>query len=274
MIFNQPMKLFSALVIAFMLSGCFIFGDPVEFDETTGQTPQWILTRGEAYASNSDWPAAIKVLEKGEQRYPNSQLAPQFKLDLAYCYYKFSQDAEAIAMLDKFIRLYPNHPTVDYAYYLKGVVLFQDRGLFDKFTLQDISDRDVAPLKDSFIAFKALIERYPDSKYYDDAIIRMTYLMNKMAEHEIHVARYYMIRKAYVAALNRAQYVLQEFPQTIHQEEALIIMISAYEFLGIKDLQADTEKILKLNYPESKFHTKDLQAQKKKWWHIWDSLYD
>ena len=88
MIFNQPMKLFSALVIAFMLSGCFIFGDPVEFDETTGQTPQWILTRGEAYASNSDWPAAIKVLEKGEQRYPNSKLAPQFKLDLAYAYYR------------------------------------------------------------------------------------------------------------------------------------------------------------------------------------------
>ena len=268
------MKLLSAFLISIFLSGCFIFGDPVEFDETTGQTPQWILTRGEMYASNSDWPQAIKVLEKGEQRYPNSKLAPQFKLDLAFAYYKFSQDAESIAMLDKFIRLYPNHPTVDYAYYLKGVVLFMDRGLFDKFTLQDISDRDVAPLKDSFNAFKALIERFPDSKYYEDATMRMTYLMNKMAEHEIHVARYYMKRKAYVAALNRSQYVLEEFPQTVHQEEALIIMISAYEFLGIKDLQKDTEKILKLNYPESEYHSKDLQAQKKKWWHMWESLYN
>ena len=121
---------------------------------------------------------------------------------------------------------------------------------------------------------KFLLNKFPNSKYSQDSTDRMTYLMNKIAEYDLHVARYYMIRKAYVAALNRAQYVLQEFPQTIHQEEALIIMISAYEFLGIKDLQADTEKILKLNYPESKFHTKDLQAQKKKWWHIWDSLYD
>ena len=102
----------------------------------------------------------------------------------------------------------------------------------------------------------------------------MTYLMNKMAENEIHVARYYMKRKAYIAALNRAQFALKEYPQTIHQEEALIIMISAYEFLGIQDLQKDTEKILKLNYPNSEFHTKDLQAQKKDWWNIWDSLYD
>jgi outer membrane protein assembly factor BamD len=98
--------------------------------------------------------------------------------------------------------------------------------------------------------------------------------MNKMAENEIHVARYYMIRKAYIAGLNRAQFVLKEYPQTIHQEEALIIMISAYEFLGIQDLQKDTEKILKFNYPDSEFHTKNLQAQKKDWWNIWDSLYN
>ena len=267
------MKLFSTLILTLLLSGCFIFGDPVEFDETTGQTPQWILSKGEAYSSNNDWPSAIRVLEKGEQRYPNSKLAPQFKLDLAYAYYKFSEDAEAIAMLDKFIRLYPNHPTVDYAFYLKGVVLFIDRNLLDKFTLQDISDRDVAPLKESFQAFAILVSRYPDSKYYDDSLIRMTYLMNKMAENEIHVARYYMKRKAYIAALNRAQFVLEEYPQTIHLEEALIIMISTYEFLRIKDLQKDTEKILKLNFPNSQFHTKDLQAQKKDWWNIWDSLY-
>ena len=266
------MKLISTLILTFFLSGCFFFGDPVEFDETTGQTPEWILGRGEAYASTADWPSAIRILEKGEQRYPNSKLAPQFKLDLAYSYYKYSQDAEAIAMLNKFIRLYPNHPTVDYAFYLKGVVLFVDRGLMDKFTLQDISDRDVAPLRESFQAFDIVVERYPDSKYYEDSLIRMTYLMNKMAENEIHVARYYMKRKAYIAALNRGQYILQEYPQTVHQEEALIIMISAYEFLGIQDLQRDTEKILKLNYPNSKFHTKDLQAHKKNWWNIFDSL--
>ena len=268
------MKLISTLILTFFLSGCFFFGEPVEFDETTGQTPEWILGRGEAYASTADWPSAIRILEKGEQRYPNSKLAPQFKLDLAYSYYKYSQDAEAIAMLNKFIRLYPNHPTVDYAFYLKGVVLFVDRGLLDKFTLQDISDRDVAPLKDSFQAFDIVVERYPDSKYYEDSLIRMTYLMNKMAENEIHVARYYMKRKAYIAALNRGQFVLQEYPQTIHQEEALVISVSAYEHLGIKDLKEDTERILEKNFPGSKFEKQKSMVTKKDWWRFWESIYN
>ena len=144
------------------------------------------------YAESNDWQKAIQVLEKGEQRFPNSPLSPQFKLNLAYAYYKFSQIAPAIAMLNKYIRLYPNHPTIDYAFYLKGVVTFQDRGILDKVSMQDISDRDVQQLKISFNALKELTTIYPDSKYYDDGVNRMTYLMNKLAEHEIHVARYYI----------------------------------------------------------------------------------
>ena len=268
------MKLISTLILTFFLSGCFFFGDPVEFDETTGQTPEWILGRGEAYASTADWPSAIRILEKGEQRYPNSKLAPQFKLDLAYSYYKYSQDAEAIAMLNKFIRLYPNHPTVDYAFYLKGVVLFVDRGLMDKFTLQDISDRDVAPLRESFQAFDIVVERYPDSKYYEDSLIRMTYLMNKISEYELHVARFYMRRTAYVAALNRAKFVIENYNQSIHQEEALVLMVSCYEHLGIEDLRRDTERVLEQNYPNTKFNTEKIIYKKSEWWRFWDSLFN
>jgi outer membrane protein assembly factor BamD len=177
-------------------------------------------------------------------------------------------------MLNKFIRVHPNHPTIDYAYYLKGIVTFADRGIFNKLTKQDISDRDVNQLKVSFDALKELITLYPNSKYYDDAVNRMTYLMNKIAEHELFVARYYMKINAYVAAINRSQYVLDNYPQTAHQEEALVILISGYENMGITDLQNDAERILALNFPNSDFDQQKIKQNKREWWKFWDSLYD
>ena len=268
------MKYLLSIILSALLSGCFIFGEPTEFDETTGQTPGWVLLKATTYSDNKDWRKAISVLEKGEQRFPNSPLAPQFKLNLAFAYYKFDKIIEATAMLNKFIRVHPNHPTIDYAYYLKGVVTFTDRGIFNKLTKQDISDRDVNKLKVSFDALKELITLYPNSKYYDDAVNRMTYLMNKIAEHELFVARYYMKRKAYIAAINRSQYVLDNYPQTVHQEEALVILISGYENMGITDLQKDAERILALNFPNSDFDQQKLKQNKREWWKFWDSIYD
>ena len=110
-----------------MLSGCFIFGDPTELDETEGRSEQWIINEADFYASSKDWPKAISFLEKGEQRFPNSKLAPQFKLNLAYAYKEFYKTAEATAMINKFIRAHPNHPTMDYAYYFRGIILFKDK---------------------------------------------------------------------------------------------------------------------------------------------------
>jgi len=268
------MKYLISIIFSVLLSGCFIFGEPTEFDETTGQTPGWVLKKATQYSDNKDWPKTISVLEKGEQRFPNSPLAPQFKLNLAFAYYKFSREEEAIAMLNKFIRVHSNHPTIDYAYYFKGVVTFTDRGILDKMTKQDISDRDVNKLKVSFGAFRELITLYPNSKYFDDSVNRMTYLMNKIAEHELFVARFYMKRKAYIAALNRAQYVLDNYPQTVHQEEALVVLISGYENMGITDLQKDAERILALNFPNSTFDRQKLRHNKREWWKFWDSLYD
>jgi len=265
-------KLILSLILSALLSGCFIFGEPTEYDETVGRNEIWILQQSENFAANRNWVKVIDYLERAEKRFPNSKLAPQIKLNLAYAYKKFYRHEDALIMIDKFIRSYPNHPTMDYAYYLKGVVMFKDRGLWNKLTMQDISDRDVNELEKSFQALKELTLVFPESEYYDDAITRMSYLMNKIAERELHVARYYMKRKAYVAGLNRSKYVLENYRQSIHQEEALVISISAYEHLGIEDLKKDTERILEKNYPDSDFGKQKSMNSRKDWWRFWDGL--
>jgi outer membrane protein assembly factor BamD len=138
--------------------------------------------------------------------------------------------------------------------------------------MQDISDRDISQLTKSFNAFKELTIKFSESKYYDDSVDRMTYLMNKISEYELHVARFYLRRMAYVAALNRAKFVIENYNQSIHQEEALVLMVSCYEHLGIEDLRKDTERVLKANYPNTKFDAQKIISKKKEWWRFWDSL--
>ena len=266
------LSIFLSLILSALLSGCFIFGDPTEIDETRGKSEEWIVQQAESYSANKDWTKTIDYLEKAEKRFPNSKLAPQTKLNLAYAYKNFYREPEAIAMLNKFIRSYPNHPAMDYAYYLRGVITFKERGIVDKLTIQDISDRDLSQLEDSFRSLKEMTQLFPKSKYFEDAKVRMTYLMNKIAERELYVARFYMKRKAYVAALNRSKYVLENYDQSIHQEEALVISISAYEHLDINDLRDDTLRVLEINYPNSKFYKQRNQTDKKEWWKFWESF--
>jgi outer membrane protein assembly factor BamD len=264
----------SALITSFLLSilasSCFIFGEPTDIDETLGRTDRQIVMDAEVFAANKDWQKTIDFLEKAEKRFPNSRLAPQIKLNLAYAYKNFYRDEEAITMLNKFILSYPNHPAQDYAYYLKGVVLFKDKGIIKELTMQDISDRDVSQLERSFQALKQMIKLFPDSEYAEDAANRMTYLMNKICERELHVARYYMSRDVYVAALNRAKYVLENYPQSVHQEEALVISVSAYNKLGIYDLENDAKRVLDLNFPESSFSKQKKNKKSDNWWKFWD----
>jgi outer membrane protein assembly factor BamD len=259
-------------IVSILLSSCAIFGDPTDFDETTGLTDYEVLQKAENYSANKDWQKSIEIYEIAEKRFPNSKYAPQFKLNLAYAYKQFYRETEAIDMLDKFIRFYPNHPALDYAYYLKGVVLFKDRGIFQELTLQDISDRDISQLEASFKALKIMTELFPKSEYFEDATNRMIYLMNKISERELYVARYYISKKAFIASLNRAKYVLENYPESIHQEEALAISISAYKNLGMDDLANDTKRILELNFPESEFlRNKTIKKENEgKWWEFWD----
>ena len=266
------MKLLFSLILSVIVSGCFIFGDPTELDLTEGRSEQWIINEAEFFASSKDWTKAIDFLERGEKRFPNSKLAPQFKLNLAYAYKEFYRTAEAIAMINKFIRAHPNHPSMDYAFYFRGIILFKDKGFFKKIVMQDISDRDIAELTQSFNAFKELTVIFPKSKYYEDSVNRMTYLMNKISEYELHVARFYMRRAAYVAALNRAKFVIENYSQSVHQEEALVLMVSCYEHLGIEDLRKDTERVLEKNYPNTKFNAQKIIENKARWWEFWDSM--
>lgn len=246
-------------------------GEPTEFDDTTGQSPEWILEKGEDFMDQRDYRKAASYLEKLIQRYPENKNTPQARLDLAYVYYKFGQKEMGINTINQFITLYPSHPAMDYAYYLNGILLYEERGIINKLTMQDISDRDIASLKKAFNAFNELIKRYPNSKYYQDSVDRMTYLMNKTAEYDLHVARYYMKRKAYVAALNRSKNIYTNYPESIHVEEALTIQYIAYKELGMKELEISTKKVLDLNYPESKI-TKDFLKSKSEWWKFWEGL--
>jgi outer membrane protein assembly factor BamD len=260
-------------VSSIFLAGCFIFGEPTEFDETTGQSPEWIYDRAEVLKDQRDFRKSINFLEKLIKRYPDNKLIPSARLNLAYAYYKFGQKELSTSTVNQFITLYPSHPSMDYAYYLKGLNLYQERGIINKLTMQDISDRDVNNLKQAFDAFSELVKKFPDSKYSQDSTDRMTYLMNKIAEYDLHVARYYMKRKAYVAALNRAKNLYTSYPESIHVEESLVIQYIAYKELKLTDLEVATKKVIDHNYPNNKLAL-DINEGTKTWWKFWESLTD
>jgi outer membrane protein assembly factor BamD len=255
------------------LSACSIFGSPTEVDETKGWSAQRIYAEAEEKMRTRDYEKAIKYFQTLESRYPHGNYAAQAELEIAYAYFKRNDAASSIAAADRFIKLHPNHPNVDYAYYLKGLARFTERGIIEKITHQGIDDRDPESIRESFLALKELTSRFPNSRYINDAALRMTYLANALAEHELHVARYYMKRKAYVAAVNRCKYVLENYPETPSTEEALVITISAYDLLGFDDLKQDSMRVLKANFPDSKLLGTAVPSEQRDWWKFWESLY-
>jgi outer membrane protein assembly factor BamD len=204
---------------------------------------------------------AIKRYEALEARFPYGRYSQQGQLEIAYAYYKQNEQASAVAAAERFMKLHPNHPNVDYAYYLKGLAYFnEDSGILGAISRQDRTERDPKSARESFDAFKDLAQRFPDSKYTPDALARMKYLVNALAAHEIHVARWYIRRGAFVAAANRAQYALKNYPEAPAQEEALLIMVQAYNSLGMAELRDDTERIVRKNFPNSE-HAKTTLTQ-------------
>jgi outer membrane protein assembly factor BamD len=259
----------AVLLCAAMLAGCGIlkFG---EEDETAGWTAQRLYEEAKSEMGNGSYDRAITYFEKLESRYPYGRYAQQSQLEIAYAYYRNNDPAQAIAACDRFIKLHPNHPTVDYAYYLKGVINFyEDQSALAQWSGQDPTERDPRSARDSFAAFKELVARFPKSKYVADATARMSYLVNGLASHEVHVARYYYERGAYVAAANRAQYAVKTYPETPAVEEALYISMRAYEKLGMKELQADAERVLRTNFPNSRALEGKPINPSPPWWKIW-----
>jgi outer membrane protein assembly factor BamD len=239
----------SVALFALLLAAC-SFAD--KHDPKTGWTAEKLYSEAKDALDGGQYDLAIKRYEILEARFPYGRYSQQGQLEIAYAYYKQNEQASAVAAAERFVKLHPNSPNVDYAHYLKGLATFnEDLGMFGRIARQDRTERDPKSARESFDAFKELVQRYPDSRYAPDALARMKYLVNALASHEVHVARYYLKRGAYVAAANRAQYALKNYPQAPAQEEALLIMIQAYDVLGMPELRDDAERILRKNFPDS-----------------------
>ena len=257
------------LVAIFCLAGC---AGSTE-DDTIGWSAQRLYGEAKDAMASKDWPRAVKYLEKLEARYPYGRFAQQAQLEIAYCHYKDGERASGIAAIDRFIKMYPNHPYADYAWYLKGLINFNDNyGVLSNITTPDMSDRDPKSTRESFAAFKEVITRFPDSKYAPDAMLRMRYLVNALASHEVHVARYYMKRGAYLAAANRAQYAIRNYAQAPATEEAVFVLVLAYDRLGMNDLRDAADRVMRTNFPDSRYLKPggERLAKDVPWWRLWD----
>jgi outer membrane protein assembly factor BamD len=210
---------------------------------------------------------AVKLYETLESRFPYGRYAQQAILESAYANYRAGETAAAVGACDRFIRTYPNHPNVDYAYYLKGLVYFrEDQGLLGYVYELDLSEREPKAMRDSFAAFKELVAKFPDSRYAEDARDRMKYLTNALALYEVKVARYYYNRGAYIAAVNRAQGAIVNYPRTPASEDALGIMAASYEKLGLPQLANDATRVLNQTFPKNE-EMKEFAT--KPWWKFW-----
>ena len=265
--FPALMRIVLAAFVAVFITGCGLL--PAETDQTTGWSAAKLYSEAKDAMADGTWDKAAKYLEKLEARYPYGRYAQQAQLELGYVYWKANEPGSAIAACDRFIKLHPNHPAVDYAYYLKGLINFnEDLGLVAYISSQDPTERDPKAARAAFDAFRELVTRYPNSKYTPDAHKRLNYLVNAMASLEVHVARYYMRRGAYVAAANRAQYALQTYPQAPSIEEALMILVHAYDKMGMNDLRDDADRVMRKNFPSSRLY-KDGWDRKTAWWKLW-----
>lgn len=247
------------LVIACGVAGCGAVLDP-----TRDWGPERYYQEARQNMTNGAWADAIALFEQLEARYPYGRHTEQAQIEVAYAYYKDEEPALALAAADRFIRLHPTHPHVDYAYYLKGVINFQGEksllhGLFG--LDEEMWDRDPKSSRESYNAFRELTERFPNSRYAKDARDRMRYLVDAQARYEVGVAKFYLERGAYVAAANRCKYALENYPHTPAAEDALGIQAKAYKLLGLTKLADDTVRVLRLNFPDSRY-LKEIDALK------------
>jgi outer membrane protein assembly factor BamD len=258
-----------ALLLGALVAACGLLPDAA--DETKGWSAEKLYAEAKDNLNNRNYEQAIKYYEKLEARFPYGRYAQQAQLEIAYSYYKDNEPAQAVTAAERFIKLHPNHPSVDYAYYLKGLANFnEDLGWAGYVGGQDLTERDPKAAREAFNAFKDLVTRFPESRYAPDAVARMNYLVNALAANEIHVARYYMKRGAYVAAANRVQFTLKAYPRAPANEEGLVIMVAAYDALGLKDLRDDAERVMKQNFPDSKYLKGDPASSGASWWQIWN----
>ena len=256
-----------AVIVALFLAGCGLLPDVQ--DETLGWSANRLYAAAKEAMGDGSYDKAVKYFETLEARYPYGRYAQQAQIEIAYAYFKANEPVSAIAACDRFIKLHPNHPNVDYVYYLKGLVNFnEDLGLMGYIAMQDLSERDPKAAREAFDAFRELVAKFPDSKYAADGTARMKYLVNALASNEVHVARYYVRRGAYVAAANRAQFAIKTYPDAPANEEALFLLVKSYDALGLNDLRDDAERVMRRNFPNSDYYKRGLD-RKEPWWKLW-----
>jgi outer membrane protein assembly factor BamD len=254
--------------LAFLLSACSLI--PEKIDETKNWSASRLYSEAREEMSAGGYTKAIEYFEKLESRYPFGTYAQQAQMEIAYAHYRQGDQALALAAVERFIKLHPDHPNVDYMYYLRGLINFNDRiSIFDFISKQDPTERDPKAAREAFDSFKLLVERFPNSKYAGDSAARLTYLVNTMAQYEVHVADYYYRRGAYLAAANRAQAAIKQYRQAPAIEEALYIMIRSYDALNLPELRNDAERVMKANFPNSVFFTGGRPKTADAWWKFW-----
>ena len=245
------MRLPSIFLFALLLlqAGCSLL--PEQVDNTKSWSANKLYSEAKTSLQGKNYEQAIKYFELLEARFPFGRYAQQAQLEIAYAYYKFDEPDLAIANADRFIKIYPRHTNVDYAWYIKGLTnYYRGSGIVERYLPQNPAERDNFNMQAAYDDFEQLVQRYPASIYAEDSAQRMIHLRNNIAEHEIHVADYYMRRQAYVAAANRGKYVVENLQRTPSVPAALAIMVEAYRALGANDLADDALRVLSLNYPD------------------------
>jgi len=223
-------------------------------DPTSKLSAEQLYADAKSELAAGNWARARELFGKLEARYPFGRYAQQAQIEVAYAFYKEGDSAQAIAACDRFLKLNPNHPFADYVLYLKGLATFTDElGLLGKTLGMDPTTRDPKAMRDAFEVFRELVSRYPDSVYAADATARMNYLVTAMAQSEVNIARFYLDRGAYVAAVQRAQGAVRDYSGTPAAEEALWIMMRSYDDLGMPQLRDDTRRVLEANFPGSRY---------------------
>ena len=236
--------------LSLLLTGCGLLPDKKgdELPENWPEEKLYFAAKDRLDAGSCN--GAIDYYEKLQGRYPFGAYAAQAQLELAYCYYKSEEGPKSLAAVDRFMKLNPTHPNMDYAFYLRGLINFNTgKGVIERRLVRDQSQRDPGASLQAFNDFSELIKRFPDSRYVADSQLRMRYLRNILAQHEVNVANWYMRRGAFIAAANRARYVVENYQQTPAMPEALLIMGKAYKVLQLDDLASDALRVLELNYP-------------------------
>lgn len=255
------------LLVAALVGAC---ASTAEKDVTVGWSAAKLYSEAKDEMSSGAYDKATQYFEKLESRYPYGVLAQQALMETAYGYYKQGERAQALAACDRFLKIYPNNPYVDYVLYLKGRINFYDNdSWFAGLSDQKLYERDQHAAKESFEAFKELVTRFPKSKYAPDALQRMEYIRNSLADYDTHVALFYYRRGAYVAAADRAQEAIKTYPDTPATQLALGVLMNSYDKLGLTQLRDDTERVLKLNYPQSPYLSQGLPPRNESWWSLW-----